>query len=82
MATAVFESTWLQLYAPQNLLERYRVLDQPDDATLDVDWVMGAALMARREAFESVRAELDTRLDALTSAADGALGAPAERPRR
>jgi lysophospholipid acyltransferase (LPLAT)-like uncharacterized protein len=37
---------------------------------------------ARGEAFECVRAELDTRLDALTSAADGALGAPAERPRR
>jgi N-acetylglucosaminyl-diphospho-decaprenol L-rhamnosyltransferase len=54
LATAIFESTWLQPYAPHRLLERYYVLDQPDDATLDVDWVMGAALMARREAIEQV----------------------------
>jgi GT2 family glycosyltransferase len=54
LATAIFESTWLQPYAPRRLLERYHVLDQPDDATLDVDWVMGAALMARREAIEQV----------------------------
>ncbi|MBN1976942.1 MAG: glycosyltransferase family 2 protein [Anaerolineae bacterium] len=53
-ATAVFESTWLQPYAPRRLLERYYVQDQPDDATLDVDWVKGAALMARQEAIEQV----------------------------
>jgi GT2 family glycosyltransferase len=35
-------------------LERYNLLDQPDDATLDVDWVKGAALMARREAIRQV----------------------------
>jgi N-acetylglucosaminyl-diphospho-decaprenol L-rhamnosyltransferase len=54
LATAFFESTWLQPYAPRRLLERYYVLDQPDGATLDVDWVKGAALMARREAIEQV----------------------------
>ena len=54
LATAFFESTWLQPYAPRRVLERYRVLDQSDDAMLDVDWVMGAALMARREAVEQV----------------------------
>lgn len=53
-ATALFESTWLQPLAPRRLLERYYVLDQPDDVTLDVDWVDGAALMARREAVEQV----------------------------
>jgi N-acetylglucosaminyl-diphospho-decaprenol L-rhamnosyltransferase len=53
-ATAFFESTWLQPYAPRRLLERYYVLDQPDHAILDVDWVKGAALMARREAIEQV----------------------------
>jgi GT2 family glycosyltransferase len=52
--TALFESTWLQPLAPRRLLERYYVLDQPDDATLDVDWVDGAALVARREAVEQV----------------------------
>jgi N-acetylglucosaminyl-diphospho-decaprenol L-rhamnosyltransferase len=54
LATAFFESTWLQPWAPRRLLERYYVLDQPDDVTLDVDWVKGAALMARREAIEQV----------------------------
>lgn len=54
LATAFFESTWLQPCAPRRLLARYYVQDQPDDATLDVDWVKGAALMARREAIEQV----------------------------
>jgi N-acetylglucosaminyl-diphospho-decaprenol L-rhamnosyltransferase len=54
LATALFESTWLQAHAPRRLLERYYVQDQPSDATLDVDWVMGAALMARQEAIEQV----------------------------
>jgi GT2 family glycosyltransferase len=54
LATAVFESTWLEPYAPRRLLERYYLFDQPDDAVQDVDWVMGAAMMARREAIEQV----------------------------
>jgi len=54
LATALFESTWLQACAPRRLLARYYVQDQPDDAALDVDWVKGAALMARREAIEQV----------------------------
>ena len=54
LATAFFESTWLQPYAPRRLLERYYVFDRPDDATQDVDWVKGAALLARREALERV----------------------------
>ncbi len=54
LATALFESTWLQPYAPRRLLERYYVLDRPDDQVQDVDWVTGAALMARREAVEQV----------------------------
>ncbi len=54
LATALFESTWLQPYAPRRLLERYYVLDRPDDEVQDVDWVTGAALMARREAIEQV----------------------------
>jgi GT2 family glycosyltransferase len=54
LATALFESTWLQACAPRRLLERYYVHDQPDDVTLDVDWIKGAAVMARREAIEQV----------------------------
>jgi N-acetylglucosaminyl-diphospho-decaprenol L-rhamnosyltransferase len=54
LATAFFESTWLQPCAPRSLLERYYVLDHPDDAVLDVDWVQGAALMVRREAIDQI----------------------------
>ncbi len=54
LATALFESTWLQPCAPRRLLARYYVLDRPDNEIQDVDWVTGAALMARREAIEQV----------------------------
>jgi len=54
LVTAFFESTWLERYAPRRLLERYEFLDQPDDVVQDVDWLYGAALMARREAVEQV----------------------------
>ena len=54
LLTAFCESTWLEGYAPRRLLERYYVLDRPDGVMQDVDWVTGAAMMARREAIEQV----------------------------
>jgi GT2 family glycosyltransferase len=60
IGTAFFESTWLQQYAPRTLLDHYYVCDIPDDATADVDWVQGSALMARREVYEEIGG-LDTR---------------------
>lgn len=54
LLTAVFESTWLEPWAPRRLLEHYRVSDQPDDVIQDVDWITGAAMLARREAIEEV----------------------------
>jgi hypothetical protein len=54
LATALFESTWLEPCAPRQLLRRYRMLDTPDDVMQEVDWVDGAALMARREAIGQV----------------------------
>jgi N-acetylglucosaminyl-diphospho-decaprenol L-rhamnosyltransferase len=52
LATLFLESTWLASLAPRSLLRRYYFLDQPDDATLDVDWIMGAAMLIRREVIE------------------------------
>jgi N-acetylglucosaminyl-diphospho-decaprenol L-rhamnosyltransferase len=54
LITAVFESTWLQGFAPRRVLDRYYVTDQPDDGTFEVDWVQGCALMARREVYRQI----------------------------
>lgn len=48
LATAVFESTWFESYAPKRLLRDYYAQDLPDDASADVDWVVGACLMVPR----------------------------------
>ena len=52
--TGIFESTWLQPYAPKSILNHYYVADQPDTETIDVDWVQGSAMMARREVYEQI----------------------------
>lgn len=53
-ALAFVESTWLQGFAPKSMLDHFYVTDAPDDAVLDVDWVQGSALMARREVYEQI----------------------------
>lgn len=52
--TAIFESTWLQPFAPERLLNDFYVRDLPDDGTFEVDWVQGSALMARRDVYEKI----------------------------
>jgi len=54
LATAFFESTWLQALAPKSILDRFYVNDAPPDQTLDVDWVQGSALMIRREVYAQI----------------------------
>ena len=51
--TGFLESTLLQQWFPRNRwLGRYYMQDKADDATTEVDWLMGAALMVRRAAIE------------------------------
>ncbi len=52
--TGIFESTWLEGYAPRRVLDRFYVADQPDEGTFDVDWMQGCALMARRAVYEQI----------------------------
>ena len=52
--TAFLESTWLQPLAPKAWLDRYYINDSPDRATLEVDWVQGHALMARRAVYDQI----------------------------
>lgn len=52
--TAMFESTWLQGLAPKRVLNRYTMLDHNDDERIQVDWVLGAAMLVRRVVIEQV----------------------------
>ena len=54
LATGFFESTWLQRFAPKRMLDTFYVNDAPEDQTLDVDWVQGSALMARRDIYAQI----------------------------
>jgi GT2 family glycosyltransferase len=54
IATAFFESTWLQPFAPKQTLRRYYAEDMDDDETADVDWVKGACFMTRQTILEQV----------------------------
>jgi N-acetylglucosaminyl-diphospho-decaprenol L-rhamnosyltransferase len=55
LATAFFESTLLQRWWPRNgILRRYYMADLPDDAEQEVDWLVGACLMVRRETLAQV----------------------------
>ena len=54
-ATALFESTPLAWHWPDNRWARhYRIADRPDDEIQQVDWVVGAALLVRRQALDQV----------------------------
>ena len=48
--TGLFESTWFESVAPKNVLASYYMTDQPNDQPCEADWVMGAAMLATRDA--------------------------------
>ncbi len=52
LGVAFFDSTWIKDWMPRAWRRHYNVEDLPVDATAAVDWVVGAALMVRREAWQ------------------------------
>lgn len=54
--TAMFESTWLERFAPHKILNHYYIRDADENTITEVDWVTGAAFVVRREVIESVGA--------------------------
>ncbi len=54
LATALFESTWLQNLAPRRLLSAYYMQDVPATQVTEVDWVYGAAMLVRRSTYRQV----------------------------
>jgi hypothetical protein len=55
LATFFLESTVVQHWWPRNsVLARYYVLDHPDDAVSQVDWVVGACMLVRRAMLEQI----------------------------
>ena len=55
LATFFLESTVLQKRWPRNrILDRYFVLDKPDDAISQVDWVVGACMLVRRVVLDAI----------------------------
>jgi GT2 family glycosyltransferase len=55
LATAFWESTLLHQWFPINRIARhYHMADRPPTAAQPVDWLVGAALMIRRTAWEQV----------------------------
>lgn len=54
--TGFWESTWLGRLWPHNpTARRYHMENWPDTFAHDVDWLVGAAMLARRAALEAVR---------------------------
>jgi N-acetylglucosaminyl-diphospho-decaprenol L-rhamnosyltransferase len=54
LAMGFVESTWLQKFAPKQMLDRYYAEDVADDAVSEVDWVQGSALLTRREVYTQI----------------------------
>lgn len=55
LSTFLLESTVVQRWWPRNrVLARYYVLDRPDDAISQVDWVVGACMLLRRAVLDQI----------------------------
>jgi GT2 family glycosyltransferase len=54
LLTGIFESTWLQPFAPRAVLDYFYASEIPDQQSGLVDWVQGSALLFRRAVYRSI----------------------------
>lgn len=54
LLTLFLESTWWQGLAPRAVLDHFYARDLPPDQPAEVDWLVGAALLVRRAAYDQV----------------------------
>lgn len=54
LATAFVESTWLQRFTSRRILDRYYMREAGEEVSVDVDWLVGACLMVRRQVWQQV----------------------------
>lgn len=50
----LFDTPSLEPYTPKNLLERLCIVNPPENAHIIVDWVIGAAMVVRREVYDQI----------------------------
>ncbi len=55
LLTLFTESTIIEHYLPRlPIFARFKMADRPDDRVQEVDWLVGAAMLARREVYEQI----------------------------
>ncbi|WP_129677497.1 glycosyltransferase family 2 protein [Candidatus Chloroploca sp. Khr17] len=54
LVNGLSDLVWMKRYVPKDVLDYYYVKNERDDAVVDVEWLQGSFLLARREVYEQI----------------------------